>query len=483
MRITPNYLAGLPQPIIEIFYGVEDYIISDIARRIKQMGEATSTAEIQRIVLEAMGTGVDDINTMLSAALDTTEHEIEQLFSSAMRNAAMSDTTWAQQIGKAAAKVTMGDLRNLTNTAGYVMNNGQFSLWTDAYRQTLSTAQLEILSGAVDYNTAIRNALKPYASQGLTTVAYESGRVVSIEAAARQSIMQGARDTIQQMWHDDADRMGADGWELSAHMYCAPDHEPYQGRQYSREEYGELNSSLARRIGTYNCRHVAFPIILGVSEPAYSDAELAKMARKNAEGITYEGKHYTGYEATQMQRRMERSIRKTKREMIGFDESGLKDDFTAASIKLRRQRDYYKDFCGKAGLTPRNDLIQTSGYGRSMSGKALYAEKNRFTYDKNGGIIRYTMDNSVTTKQLQFSADGWIPAGTEIQNVHVIAGKGTDIVLRTADNLAKRYGGNPEDWRKCVGKVISAKYEFDIHWEEHDIIGMVRQKIKSKKDR
>ncbi len=376
MRITPDYLYGLPQPIIDIFYGVENFIISDIARRIKKMGKATSTAEIQRIVLEAMGVGVDDINTMIAAALDTTEHEVERIFSEAMGNAVMPGNTWAQQVGQAAAKTAIGDLRNLTNTAGYVMNNGQFSMWTDAYRQTLSTAQMQILSGAVDYNTAIRNALKPFTSQGLTTVGYESGRRVSIEAAARQSIMQGARDTIQQMWREDADRMGTDGWELSAHLYCAPDHEPYQGKQYSREEYEELNNNLARPIGTLNCRHVAFPIILGVSEPAYSDAELAEMRRKNAEGITYDGKHYTGYAATQMQRRMERSIRKTKRELIEFDEGGLKDDFTASSIRLRRQRDMYKDFCGKAGLTPRSDLTQVSGYGRRMSGRVLTAEKS-----------------------------------------------------------------------------------------------------------
>jgi hypothetical protein len=273
------------------------------------------------------------------------------------------------------ARAAMNDIENLTRTAGYIMNNGQFSLLTGAYRQTMGLVQAQILSGAVDYNTAIRNAMKPFVSQGLTSVGYESGVTRSIEAVTRQTILQGTRDTIREMWKDDAERLGTDGWELSAHANCAPDHEPYQGRQYSNEEYEKLNNSLERRIGTRNCHHIAFPIILGVSEPAYSEAELAEMKRKNAEGFTYEEKHYTGYEATQMQRRLERSIRKTKRELIEFDDGGLRDEFTAGSIKLRRQREIYADFCKQAGLTPRSDRTQTSGYGRSMSGKVLKAEK------------------------------------------------------------------------------------------------------------
>ncbi|MEG2686339.1 MAG: phage minor capsid protein, partial [Christensenellaceae bacterium] len=95
------------------------------------------------------------------------------------------------------------------------------------------------------------------------------------------------------------------------------------------------------------------------------------MKRKNTEGITYEGRHYTGYEATQMQRQIERSIRKTKRELIGFDKAGLKDDFMTSSIKLRRQREYYDDFSNKAGLVKQNERAQVSGYGRSLSGKAV----------------------------------------------------------------------------------------------------------------
>ena len=34
--------------------------------------------------------------------------------------------------------------------------------------------------------------------------------------------------------------------------------------------------------------------------------------------------------------------------------------------------------------------------------------------------------------------------------------------------LCDKYGGNPENWSKKVGKIESAKYIFDIHWNELD---------------
>ncbi|MEG1391090.1 MAG: phage minor capsid protein [Angelakisella sp.] len=77
-----------------------------------------------------------------------------------------------------------------------------------------------------------------------------------------------------------------------------PDHEPYQGRQYSDEAYSKLNNSLVRRIGTLNCGHAAFPIIMGVNEPQYSPQELQQFATDNEQGVTYQGRRYTQYEAT-----------------------------------------------------------------------------------------------------------------------------------------------------------------------------------------
>ncbi len=413
--LSPEYMAGLPQELVDVYTDLEDTVIKDIARRLKKAGEVTSTAEWQRIRLQELGVGTKYINKKIAAAMGTSSEVVEKLFreSSAvyMDNQAeifeavgiKPDTKFIEQLTDAAVAQAQETLSNFTQTTGFLMKNGQLSLWTDAYRSALDQAQFQVASGTLDYNTAIRRAIKQFTDNGLCTIGYVSGRTYSIEAAARMCVLNGVSDLANKISEKNAEDLDADGWEITAHADCAPDHEPIQGQQYAKKEYKALNNSLARPIGTLGCRHSAFPVLLGISERAYSDAELQEFKRANVEGITYEGRHYTGYEATQMQRKLERAIRKTKRELIGFDEAGLKDDFTAGSIKLRRLRTYYSDFSKKAGLMMQNERAQVSGYGRSMSGKVLLAEakaKQLFAEQNIASV------NSLDTLMLKSSSSG-----------------------------------------------------------------------------
>lgn len=60
----------------------------------------------------------------------------------------------------------------------------------------------------------------------------------------------------------------------------------------------------------------------------------------------------------------------------------------------------------------------------------------------------------------------FIPKNTVFETVKVIAGGNSGVQLRVKEALSKKYGGNPEDWKKKVGKIESAKYIFDMHWYE-----------------
>ena len=128
----------------------------------------------------------------------------------------------------------------------------------------------QVSTGATDYNTAIRQATKHLAEKGVRTIDYESGVHTSLEAAVRRNVMGGLGLMQEQITQANHDAFGCDGWEISAHANSAPDHEPIQGKQYSDAAYTALNNSLVRRIGTLNCGHAAFPIILGVSTPQYT---------------------------------------------------------------------------------------------------------------------------------------------------------------------------------------------------------------------
>ena len=178
-----------------------------------------------------------------------------------------------------------------------------------------------------------------------------------------------------------AKTLDTDYVEVTAHMGARPEHAVWQGKVYklNGSEPGYPNLAAATGYGTgpglkgWNCRHDFYPFFPGIDERAYTDEDLQNI---DPPPFTYDGRAYSAYEASQYQRKMETAMRKTKRRIIAADGAGLSDDFTAESIKLRRQREMYRDFSHKAHLPTQEDRIQVLGFGRSMSSKAVWAERN-----------------------------------------------------------------------------------------------------------
>lgn len=153
------------------------------------------------------------------------------------------------------------------------------------------------------------------------------------------------------------------------------DHEPYQGRQYSDAEYEKLNNSLQRRIGHLNCGHTASPIILGVNAPQYTEEQLRELADANERGVTYNGQHYTLYEAGQEQSRLENAVRTCKRHILMNRETGDAKNLKNNQIRLRVLQSEYGKFCKATGLPTRTERLQTAGFGRSEANKAVWEYK------------------------------------------------------------------------------------------------------------
>lgn len=93
-----------------------------------------------------------------------------------------------------------------------------------------------------------------------------------------------------------------------------------------------------------------------MSERTYSDEQLEHI--DDGLGCEYDGRSYTAYEATQMQRRIERTIRKQKRLRNGYKAAGLNDEARTANIKLRRLNAKYKEFSAAAGLPLQPERIK-----------------------------------------------------------------------------------------------------------------------------
>ena len=392
--------TDLLRPVIE-------YLLRDIAERVAKAGQLTATAQYETWKLQQLGVSQRDLRTYLKKALKVSNAKLRQLLTQSaevgynydlsslptVRAIPFEGNDAVQQIVRAVIAQTQGTLENLTQTLGMVDPYGNVNPLRDTYRKCMDYAFEQVSSGAVDYNTAIREATRNLAAKGVEYIDYESGVTTSLEAAVRRNIM-GALGLMQeQISQYNHDQYGATGWEIDAHSNSAPDHEPIQGKQYTDAEYEALNNSLVRRIGTLNCGHSAHPIVYGASIPQYTPEELEEMRQKNETGISFRGKHYTGYEASQRQRRLERAIRAQKRKILIDKATGDSEKLETDQIKLQLLQQDYKAFSKAAGLRTQHERLEKVGFAwKEATESRKVAESHYREWSKSIGA-----DNSIKT--------------------------------------------------------------------------------------
>lgn len=374
--LTADQISYLRERSEQLLDPVIDYLIKDICERVATAGQFTATASYEVWRLQNLGISQRQLKKEIAKRLKISQTQAERLLTQSAEVGynfdmsrfptshaiPLSANSSLQQILAATVKLAKEDLSNMTQTIGFVGPDGVCRELTDAYNQACDFAFQKISTGAQDYMSAIRDATKNLAEKGICWIDYESGVHTSMEAAVRRNMM-GAMGLMQeQISQSNHDLLGCNGWEISAHSGSAPDHEPYQGKQYPDKEFDSLNNSLKRRIGTLNCGHDKFPIIFGVNEPQYTPEELEQFRRENEEGVTYGGKHYTLYEASQRQRKFERTIRKQKRRILVDESLGDQEKLQIDQIKLVRLQDEYIRFSKGTGQRTQHTRMETEGF-------------------------------------------------------------------------------------------------------------------------
>jgi len=281
------------------------------------------------------------------------------------------------------ACITADTYKNISNTTTIgLIQDGHFKQLQIAYQDTIDKAILSISQGKQDFYSSMRETLKELGRNGV--VQYESGYTRRLDSAVRMNMLDGIRELNQQTANQFGREYGADGMEISVHLNPAPDHANIQGRQFSNQEYEKLqNGQIAidyknnvrqiihsksgsyRKIEQWNCYHKAFPIILGVSEPEYSDKELDNIQKDNQKGFEFDGEHYTMYEGTQLQRKLETEIRRQKDTQILAKASGDNELMHACQDKITLLTHRYRELCRASGLKPKMQRMTVSGYRRS----------------------------------------------------------------------------------------------------------------------
>ena len=341
-RLTDEYLRRMGEHIREI----GTMWPSDVHRlqQIRRMNRNLS--ELQTEIGRVAGMNAREISAVFERIAEEDARMATKILG-VRDTVRVKDNGPLQRILKAQARETAKTMANMSNT----------TVVTRYYRNVVDEACTAVQSGVEDYNTAIRRVVREAGEHGLRMteegtrkVDYESGYSRRLDTAARMNVLDGVRHLNQSVMEEVARQFGADGVEIDAHMLCAEDHLPYQGGQYSNEEFEQIQDSLPRPFGEWNCRHSWHGIILGVSPPLYSPEQLDEMRRFSTEEITIDGRTKTRYQWSQEMRRCEVRIRQMKdcaNLARNTGDVSLRQHCQGQIVELNK---YYKELAGNAGL-------------------------------------------------------------------------------------------------------------------------------------
>lgn len=328
---------------------------SDVHRLTEMKRVGVNARRIQKELAKAANLSIAELDGVFRAVAESDARFAGQWFAAGyppVVKGAPKLSTPIERILKAQLRVTGQAFQNLSQT----------TILTESYRAAVDVAVQTVQAGLADYNSAIRSAMKKAAADGLRVQYPNSGLTRRLDTAVRQNILDGVRSLNQDVLNQLGKEYGADGVELSAHALCAEDHLPYQGRQFSNREFARIQNNLDRPFGMWNCKHTIYPILLGISPPAYTEKELESFRRNSSEKISIDGRTMSRYQWTQEQRRIETAVRQQKDIAVMAKASG---DMTArreAQAVIGKLTGRYDAISQAAGLIEQKDRMTVSGF-------------------------------------------------------------------------------------------------------------------------
>ena len=404
--LSDEVIEKVSERLINRIEQANTYILTKMGEDIKKIGSLTPTEAQQLGQILKYGGDYEKIARELARITNLNVQDIYEIF----EEVAKSDYRFAKQFYDyrgvryipydqnielhrqvdAIRNIMLQNYISKTNAIGFTFTdlngNKTFKSLDNTYRELIDKAVLSVSQGKTTFQDEMYRAIKEIGASGLKTLDYESGRSMRLDSAVRMQM----RDTLRELHNEEQRLFGeefdADGVELSVHFNPAPDHEEAQGKQFSNEEYEKLqttgiattydnkqvdmhlelkdgSSALTfRPISKHNCYHYTFAIVLGVSEQAYSNEELKKIIDDNNKGFELDGKHYTNYEGTQLQRSIERKIREQKDIQIMARSSDQQDIVQECQKNISNLTKKYKELSSNSGLKTKMQRLRVSSY-------------------------------------------------------------------------------------------------------------------------
>ena len=381
----PSTLDALPEELAELYRALEDTLLDEICSRLKladQLNEITvqdiralrfhgiDLKEIEKAIRKTSGISETKLNDLLDDVVERNQKYYTELID--LAHITQPETLVSVEDTWAIYEQTKQAMRNITRSMGFLVDAGRTMLPpAKAYQWALDAATLKVESGAISYGQAIKDAVRELASGGLRVVDYESGHRDHVDVAARRAVMTGVSQLCSKYTEQAAEYLETPYYEVSAHAGARDvsgrspwlSHKEWQGKVYSTRS-GDIYPNIYEVCGLgavdglegANCRHRRNVWVEGVSERTYTAEQLEHI--DDGLGCTFEGKNYTAYEATQEQRKVERTIRKFKREKAAYKAAGLHEEEQAVNIRMQRLNAKYKAFSAAAGLPEQRDRMK-----------------------------------------------------------------------------------------------------------------------------
>jgi hypothetical protein len=422
---TPTEIEALPSVMEQLYRSLQLNIMSDLTERLKTNGkEITSAADWQINRLYELGAGKDEINNLIQSTLDVSDDEIDRIYDEVVKSGyarneelytskgkehiPYAENKQLQQLVKAVKNQTKSEYRNITGSLGFAVRNADntlsFTPLADFYQRTLDNGLMQIASGAVDYNTVLKKAVKAMTDSGLRTVDYASGWSNRVDVAARRALMTGFNQVVAKVNEDNAEQLGTEYFEVSYHRGARPTHQVWQGRVYSKKELETVcGLGMVTGLCGANCYHSYSPFIKGIDTPTYSEEELDRMNEDENAPKEYNGKEYTAYEAQQKQRQLETAMRADRQKIELLTQGGADyDTITGAKVRYFQRQDEYVKFSKAMGLPEQWERVTVNGKNALGSKLPKKAESvNKITAEnvaKSGksGIIKEKSKKPIT---------------------------------------------------------------------------------------
>ena len=202
---SPEVLDALPEELAELYRSLETTLLDEICSRLN-LAEQLNEVTVQDIkVLRSHGISLAEIEKAIQRTSNISKRELDKLLNDVVeRNQQyyrevmdLAGVTAPETLVSAADIAAImaqaqREIGNLTRSMGFLVDNGRTMLDpARAYQWALDNAEMQVMSGAISYNQAIRSAVKQLADSGIKIVDYESGHRDHIDVAARRAVMTG----------------------------------------------------------------------------------------------------------------------------------------------------------------------------------------------------------------------------------------------------------------------------------------------------